>query len=460
MRHDEIGNRSLWECILTSLLSATLDNSLVALVGCRDSRKDLGGSEQLMKKTIGLITICLAIATTAFPAFAQQPAATPQQPAATPQDPQCTPENKLAWYNEFRTHFKGDTAKANELAKKWLACPALPAEEQQATYLKTFVGLYEKANRKDQVSELVYKKKDYAKAFEIGKAVLAEEPENLKVMLDLAYAGFAAALENKTTFVPDAIAYSKKAMQMIEAGKAPEKWDPYLGKEDALAFLNNYIGRLTVQTDPAAALPSLIKVAQHESKLKKLPSTFGIIAAAYEAGPYAKMSADYKTMFGGKDETPESKLALENINQVVDRMIDAYARAVALAGTDAANQASKTAWMESLSNWYKYRHQSDAGLNEMIAGILAKPLPAFPTPITALPATPTSTPTSGSVSATGSSAVAPGTTPATQPASGTPATTTPAPAKAPTPAATPKPNVPAKTTTTPPRPRKRNHRGR
>ena len=60
--------------------------------------------------------------------------------------------------------------------------------------------------------------------------------------------------------------------------------------------------------------------------------------------------------------------------------------------------------MESLSNWYKYRHnQSDAGLTEVIAGILAKPLPPLPTPITTLPAAaPTSTPTSGAVSAAGS----------------------------------------------------------
>ena len=79
-----------------------------------------------MKKTIGLIAICLAIAMTAFTAFAQQPAATPQQPAATPQkpaatpqNPQCTPEAKTGLYNEFRKEFKGDTAKANEMAKKW-----------------------------------------------------------------------------------------------------------------------------------------------------------------------------------------------------------------------------------------------------------------------------------------------------------------------------------------------------
>ncbi|HYN24548.1 MAG TPA: hypothetical protein VES69_05835 [Pyrinomonadaceae bacterium] len=428
-----------------------------------------------MKKTVGLIAICLAIATSTFPAFAQQPAATPQQPAATPQqpaakpqqpaatpqDPQCTPENRLAWYNEFRQHFKGDTAKANELAKKWLACPEVAAEEQQATYLKNFVTLYEKANRKDRVTDLVYNKKDYAKAFEVGKAVLVDEPENLKVLIDLAYAGFASATAKNEAFTADAINYAKKAMQLIEAGKAPDKWEPYLSKDDALAYLNNIIGQLTVQKNPSEALPYLLKVAQYESKLKKLPFTYATIAAAYEAGSYAKPSEEYKAKFGGKDETPESKLALENINQVIDRMIDAYARAVALAGTDAAQQAAKKEWMDSLSTWYKYRNKSDAGLNEMVAGILAKPLPPVPTPITTLPtATPAGTPTSGTVNSTGSpagNAAASGATPATtQP---TPATTNPAPATT-TPKTAPATANKPKTTTPPPKPRtKRNHPG-
>ncbi|CAN5619444.1 hypothetical protein BH20ACI3_BH20ACI3_23440 [soil metagenome] len=417
-----------------------------------------------MKKTFGIIAIWLAIVTTAFSAFAQQPAATPQQPdakpqqpAATPQDPQCTAEAKTALYNEFRKEFKGDTAKANLMAKKWLACPEVAGEEQVSTYLKNFVTLYEKADRKNQVFDLVYNKKDYAKAFEIGKAVLAEEPENVKVMLDLGYAGFAAALENKNTFVADSIAYSKKAMQLIESGKAPEKWDPYAGKEDALAFLNNYIGRLTVQSDPSTALLYLMKVAQYESKLKKLPSTYGIIAGAYEAGDYAKLSAAYKACCEGKDETPQSKLALENINQVIDRMIDAYARAVALAGTDAANQAAKKEWMDSLSTWYKYRHnQSDAGLTDIIAGILAKPLPPVPSPITTLPtATPAGTPTSGTVS---------GTPVGNGPATGTTLVTTAAPATSPAPATTTPKTAPAtankpKTTTPAPKPSpRRNHR--
>ena len=167
----------------------------------------------------------------AITAFAQQPAASPQQPAATSQNPQCSAESKLAWYNEFRQNFKTDTAKANELAKKWLACPEAAGEEQQAAYLKNFVSLFEKANRKGQINDLVYAKKDYPKAFELGKQVLAEEPENLKVLIDLAYAGYAS---KNPALSADSLSYAQKAIQMIESGKTLETWAPYVNKEDTL----------------------------------------------------------------------------------------------------------------------------------------------------------------------------------------------------------------------------------
>jgi hypothetical protein len=57
-------------------------------------------------------------------------------------------------------------------------------------------------------------------------------------------------------------------------------------------------------------------------------------------------------------------------------MIDAYARAVALAGNDPQQQTAKNSWMNQLTNFWKFRHEnSDAGLTEYLAGILSKPLP-------------------------------------------------------------------------------------
>jgi hypothetical protein len=177
--------------------------------------------------------------------------------------------------------------------------------------------------------------------------------------------------------------------------------------------------------------------------LKKSPYTYAYIAGAYETGPYAKQSQQYKEMYSGKDETPESKLALANINQLVDRMIDGYARAVALAGADPKHAAAKQGWNDTLMQWYKFRNNdSDAGMSELVAGILSKPLPPEPTPLTSLPAapaTPAATPVGNSGAPATNGATAPSTTPATTPGT-KPATTPTTPATGTKPA--PKPDRP------------------
>ena len=222
----------------------------------------------------------------------------------------------------------------------------------------------------------------------------------------------------------EAVTYATKALQLIESGKTIDDWDPLPSKDVAVAYLNYTIGSLTLQKDPAAALKNLIKAAQFETPLKKSPYTYAYIAGAYETGPYAKQSEAYKQLYSGKDETPESKLALANINQIVDRMIDAYARAVALAGTDTKFTAQKPVWQESLTTWYKFRNADKTdGMNELVAGILAKPLPPEPTPITVLPAAPAPTNVTGTNGANTTPTTTPG-TPAPKPTpTGTPATT-------------------------------------
>ena len=388
--------------------------------------RELGGCERLMKKTIRVFAIYAALAL--LPAFANVIELKAQTPAASGAQGQCTPENKLAWYTEFRATFKTEQNKAYDLAQKYLACPAEAGEESIRNYLKnTFVAVIDKARRTPRVTELVYEKKDYAKAFELGKQVLSDEPDNVKVLMDLAYAGYLAHSARVETLNADSLIYAKKAIQLIQSGGVPESWVPYTNKDDALSYLNNTIGMLTIGINPSEALPYLLKAAQLEGKLKKQAITYGYIGDAYQSGPYDKLSTEYK-IYAGKDETPESKLALENINQVIDRMIDAYARAVALSGSDPANQASKKAWLDTLTTWYKFRHnQSDVGLTDLIASVISTPLPPVPTPLTTLPAaapTTSTTPASGSSTTAGSTA-APGTV--VPPATNKTTTTTTAP---------------------------------
>jgi hypothetical protein len=413
-----------------------------------------------MKKMINLLAIAAALASLGLTAVANEVSARADESL---QDP-CSVESKTAIYGEFYKEIKGDQAKAYEAAKKYVACPSDSSDEaevKRVQYLKDFISKYEKAQRKNQVISLIYDKNDFAKGFGVGREVLAEDPENLRALIALGYAGYLASAGKNTSFSSEAIGYAKRAIQMLDAGKTVDSWLPFSGKDEALSYMYYAIAVMTYTQNPDGAaliqnasdsLPNFIKAAQYEGKLKKHPLTYGYIAGAYENGPYAKLSADYKAKYEGKDESPESKLALANINQVVDRMVDAYARAVALAANDAQYQANKTAWLEGLTTWYKYRNnQSDAGLTEMIASVLSKPLPPEPTPITTLPASsPATTPSSSGQPAATPAGTTVGNTPTTSP-TGNKNTTSPTPSNAPgnkatvpAPKPTPKPSDPAK----------------
>ena len=110
-----------------------------------------------------------------------------------------------------------------------------------------------------------------------------------------------------------------------------------------------------------------MKAAQYDSDIKKTPSTYYFLAAAYESGPYKTLSAAYQTQFASKPESPESKAAFEKLNVVMDRIIDAYARAIASAGTDPKTEQSRKEWTAQMLNYYKFRHEnSDAGMTEFM----------------------------------------------------------------------------------------------
>jgi hypothetical protein len=381
-----------------------------------------------MNKIKTFLTIGATVAMLALPVAARTVIA---KADAAAQDA-CSADNKTALYATFRENLQKDQAKAYDAAKKYLACPAAEGTQAIIDYLKNFVGKYEEATRKGRLNEILYNEKNYSEAFKLGRELLAAEPENMAVLVHLGANGYLVAPLKNDQLVTEAIQYARKAIGMIDGGKSLDDWGPLKSKDVAVAYLNYTVGSLTIEKDPIGALKNLIKSAQFETPLKTSPVTYALIAGAYETGPYAKQSDEYKKLYLDKDETPESKLALANINQLVDRMIDGYARAVALAGNDAKIAAQKTEWQASLKQWYTFRNKSETGMTEMLASILSKPLPPEPTPLISLPAAPAATTPAGTSggatpnnggSGVGNGAAAPTTKPA---ATGTTTTTTPA----------------------------------
>jgi tetratricopeptide (TPR) repeat protein len=251
-------------------------------------------------------------------------------------------------------------------------------KDQYVDYLQKWVAAYERDDRKRQLGGLINEKK-FAEAYKVGERILADEPDYLRAQIDLGYAGYLAASSKDESHNTEALMYARKAIQAIESGKTPSEWTPFKGKDDTLAYLNYAVGFLTLKTNPDQAIDSLIKAASYESDIRRTASTYYFLAVAYETGPYKTLSTAYQNTYANKPETPESKAALEKLNLLMDRIIDAYARAIQTAGNDPKTEASRKDWLTQLTNYYKFRHNGEeTGLTEFIAASMQKPLPPKP----------------------------------------------------------------------------------
>lgn len=317
---------------------------------------------KLLAKSL-LMTACLAVSAAAFGAIAT---------AQETDDPA-----KIEIYKRFVDNRVPNPRAAYQAARDYLQ-KYTKDKDEYVDYLTKWVATFESDERKRVLPGLI-NEKNFTEAYKTGARILADEPTYLRAQIDLGYAGYLAASAKNETHNAEALAYATKAIQAIEAGKVPTEWAPFKGKDDTLAYLHYAVGFLNLKTDPNKSIDSLLKAASYESDIKRTPSTYYFLAVAYESGPYKTMSAAYQTDFANKPETPASKTALDKLNVVMDRIVDAYARAIAASGTDPKTEQSRKEWTAQLANYYKFRHNgSDAGMTEFIAAALKKPLPPKP----------------------------------------------------------------------------------
>jgi len=348
-----------------------------------------------MKKQIRIFTLMALAATFCLPAVADYQPAT----AAAVQDGQSDADAKAALYKRFTDNFQKPDPAAQKIAydagKEYLQKYGGDTSRdnvQIVNYIKSWVSKYEAAASNAEFYPLIYQKKNYPAAFAKGKQLLASDPDNLKVLINLAYAGYLASTAKDDTNDADAINYGKQALQLIDAGKTPEDWQPFSGKDEALAYLNFTIGELLMKSSPTEAVPYFIKATQYDAPVRKTPVPYLRLAKVYTDTQYTPMATDYK-QYIGKEPSDAQKNALANLNGVMDRIIDAYARAVAYS-SDPKYQQAKPDIMKTLTEFYKARNNdSTAGLDQLIASVTQKPLPEPFVPSAAPTPSPTPTPT-------------------------------------------------------------------
>lgn len=392
-----------------------------------------------MKNVMRVLIVAAFVTAFALPALAQDAAATPAAQAGP-----CTTEvdAKAAMYQKFLANYKGtpDQQKvAYETGKEYLSkygtCPD-ESDKKITSFVQNWVTKYEVAVEEFTCTD-AFNKKDYTKTFQACQVILGKQPDNVEKVLLLARAGYAnvtAPTPNKSLNA-DAARMARRAVELIESGKAPAKWDPFPSKDEALGFLYYAQGVFAQETDPAAASAAFIKAAQSNSLFKNESSTYTYLAAIYETNELKKLVDAYTAAFPPGVPVPDEKKAQYNdmylqISKVQDRIIDSYARAYAVLKADPKADAARTkAVLAKLTAYYKVRHEDkEDGLQELIASVLSKPimLPGQEPTTLPAPATTSSSAVTGTDGATKPAATTPAngakpaaTTPATTPASGT-----------------------------------------
>jgi len=345
-----------------------------------------------MKTLTRLLSAAALAGLFALPSFAQDAA------AANP----CESAERTELYTKYYEQKKNtnNQAPAFETAKQYLAKYETACPDQYSQAVRKFHDAYEKASGAAQVQNAFYtavNAKDARKAIEAGRALAAREPDNSAVYLLTAYTAYngvvtkGAPVYQDPAVMAETVAAANRAIEMIQAGKEPKdisgkvSWAPFKGREDALAWANFWAGTLQYKTAPEAAVKQLIAVAQSNvAEVKEQPTVYTVIAAALE-GERAALAQKYTATC--KELTPECEVMLANLNQFVDRQIDAYARAVAFE-KDAARKAE---WMKILEELYKSRNNGTTdGLQAKIDAVRTTPL-LVTTPVTT-PPPPTPTP--------------------------------------------------------------------
>src|ERR1044071_3394685 len=105
---------------------------------------------------------------------------------------------KIEMYNRFYNNVKTNKAVAYQAARDYLQ-KYQKDKDQYIDYLQKWIRAYESDERKDALPGLI-NEKNFSEAFATGAKILSEEPNNLRVQIDLGYAGYLAASAQKEQF--------------------------------------------------------------------------------------------------------------------------------------------------------------------------------------------------------------------------------------------------------------------
>lgn len=289
---------------------------------------------------------------------------------ATPASAQKQP-SKDDWFQQIaklsNSKKPEDREKAYQQSKEYIAQYGKDNDDK-AKKVRTFRDGY----RLNEFNRSVDEQK-VAEALRYGREILADEPENSYVTMNLAYSALDVYQKKQDkTYFSDGINYAQQTISLFEEGKLPKEFKPFKDQAEVTALMYFALGSFSVEGDLKGAAYYFQKAVSYESQVKSKSYPYYIVAFYYERR-YESLAADFQKKHGSKPtEDAALKADREKIDAVIDAMIDAYARTVKLAEPE--NSPNLADWKARLTQIYQFRKGTDKGLTELINSVLNKPL--------------------------------------------------------------------------------------
>ncbi len=275
--------------------------------------------------------------------------------------------NKISKLSQSKK--QDDKAKAYQMTREFLAKYGNDKDDNTAKLKKYFQGYrlseFDKAVNDNRMAD----------ALVIGKEVLAENPNDFYVMMKLAYGGYdVLSKKQDKTYIKDSIGYANQTLAEFDKGNYPKDFAPYKNKDEATAVMHFTIAKLSADSDPKLSVTEFYKSLQYDSEIKKNGISYASIAQYFEQS-YQKAAAEYQTKFGAAtSESPELLAAQNNLEKILDRMLDAHARAIAAARINDPKSPNLPVWENRLKEIYNFRFHKTDGVDEFITKTTAAPI--------------------------------------------------------------------------------------
>jgi hypothetical protein len=209
----------------------------------------------------------------------------------------------------------------------------------------------------------------FDEAFAEGATFLAKHPDNIQILIALSITGVEQAKARNAKFVDAARQYGAKAIELIEGDKKPAEMDAEVWTRQKTMLPQVYQEMAIIslmEQNATAAQAKLEKAAQ----LNPADPFNHMLLGSIINEEYQKTALTYKNMPDGKSKDD----MLTKINAMLDKIIEHYARGVAMSEGKAQYQQFHDQLLQDLAAYYRYRHNSSTeGLQKLIDSYKTQP---------------------------------------------------------------------------------------